>query len=69
MDLKKQIKNPGLWDRFGIFYFAILFIIGVWILVGEAQYWMAYVLIFMGISGFIVDFSIVYRTYLKRKLK
>ena len=69
MNLAKQILKPSFWDRFGVFYFIIIISIGVWMLLGEVPKGISYLLIIMGLSGFIVDFSIVYKTYLKRKLK
>ena len=69
MNLEKQMQKPSFWDRFGVFYFAIIAVIGFWMLLGELPNWVAYVLIVMGVSGFLVDFVIVYKTYLKRKLK
>ncbi len=60
------MKPASFYDRFGIFYFLIIAIIGFWMLVGNLPSWTAYVLIFMGVTGFIVDSIIVYKTYLKR---
>lgn len=62
-----KVREASFYDRFGVFYFLIVGIIGFWMLVRSIPSWTAYVLIFIGISGFIVDFIIVCKTYLRRR--
>jgi len=66
----KTIKiTPEFFDIFGLITFTYLGALGIWALKSSEKLpdWTAYLLVLIGIAGLIIDGTIVYKTYLKRK--
>ncbi len=64
--LVAQGHNPEFFDIFGLFVFAFLFIIGIWMLKSRQKLpnWAGFIILLIAILGLIVDGSIVIKTYI-----
>lgn len=63
----KRIFTPEFFDIFGLLTFAFILFIGVYSFYYPLSFWMSVVLMIIGLLGMIIDGTIVYRTYLRRK--
>lgn len=64
-----KIIRPEFFDIFGIGTFAFLTFVALWgLLRGEAlPDLVLYLILFIGVAGLIIDGSIVYKTYIRRR--
>lgn len=65
--MRKDIFKAEFFDVFGVVTFIVIFFIGIYSLFFSLEVWMSFLLIIIGILGFIVDSIIVYREYFRKK--
>jgi uncharacterized membrane protein len=66
---KKMLKKPGFFDIFGIFVFLYIIVISILTLNSNIKLpsWTAYILLIIGILGFLIDSIMVFIKYIKKQ--